>query len=210
MAGVVALVVAVVAVVFGSMGDVSYKIMNGGAKTDILEEHVAQALIELEQSSAELKDDLREVFITSVKEVDVGTKKALVIFVPHRLLQKTHKIQTRLVRELEKKFSGKHVIFIAQRRILRKEKKGRGLLPQKRPVSRTLTSVHQATLEDMVYPSEIVGQRIRYKVDGSRIFKIHLDPRDKQNIEYKTDTFQAVYKKLTGKDIVFEFPIVAA
>merc|ERR1719430_1708764 len=30
------------------------------------------------------------------------------------------KIQTRLVRELEKKFSGKHVVFIAQRRILPK------------------------------------------------------------------------------------------
>lgn len=191
------------------MADVQYKIQNGGAKTDILEESVAQALIDLEQSSAELRDDLREIFITAVKEVDVGTKKALVVFVPHRLLQKTHKIQTRLVRELEKKFSGKHVIFIAQRRIIRKEKKGRMALPQKRPVSRSLTAVHQATLEDMVYPTEIIGQRTRYKVDGSRLFKVHLDPRDKQNIEYKTDTFQAVYKKLTGKDIVFEFPTYA-
>lgn len=38
-------------------------------------------------------------------QVDVGGgKKAIIIFVPYRLLRSYHKIQTRLVRELEKKF----------------------------------------------------------------------------------------------------------
>lgn len=36
------------------------------------------------------------------------------IFVPVPQLRAYQKIQTRLVRELEKKFSGKHVVFIAQ------------------------------------------------------------------------------------------------
>lgn len=48
------------------------------------------------------------------KEIDVQNKKAIVIFVPVPQLRAYQKIQTRLVRELEKKFSGKHVVFIAQ------------------------------------------------------------------------------------------------
>jgi len=44
----------------------------------------------------------------------VQNKKAIVISVPVPQLRAYQKIQTRLVRELEKKFSGKHVIFIAQ------------------------------------------------------------------------------------------------
>ncbi len=60
------------------------------------------------------------------------------------------------MRELEKKFSDRHVLFIAQRRILaRPSHKSR--VQQKRPRSRTLTAVHESILEDLVYPTEIVG-----------------------------------------------------
>eukprot|EP00188_Purpureofilum_apyrenoidigerum_P000601 Plantae.Rhodophyta-Purpureofilum_apyrenoidigerum.ctg12716.p1 GENE.Plantae.Rhodophyta-Purpureofilum_apyrenoidigerum.ctg12716~~Plantae.Rhodophyta-Purpureofilum_apyrenoidigerum.ctg12716.p1 ORF type:complete len:193 (-),score=43.67 Plantae.Rhodophyta-Purpureofilum_apyrenoidigerum.ctg12716:231-809(-) len=180
-----------------------------GAKLDEVEEEVAGALADLEENGGELSEELREIYIEGAKEVDVGGSKAVVVFVPFRLQQKVHRVQTRLVRELEKKFSGKHVIVIAQRRIVRREKKGARLLPQRRPRSRTLTSVHQATLEDIVYPTEIVGMRTRFKIDGARLQKVHLDPRDKQNTEYKTETFQAVYKRLTGKDVVFEFPVTS-
>ena len=49
-----------------------------------------------------------------VQEIDVQGKKAIIIMVPVPQLRAYQKIQTRLVRELEKKFSGKHVVFIAQ------------------------------------------------------------------------------------------------
>jgi len=75
------------------------------------------------------------------------------------------------VRELEKKFSGKHVIFVAQRRVMRKPIRTRSY-KQPRPMSRTLTAVHSAILEDLVYPTEIIGKRIRVKVDGSRLTKV--------------------------------------
>lgn len=189
----------------------SFKIQKEkNAAVEPFEEQVAQALVDLESSGSEIKAELRELFISAAKEVECpGGKTAVVLFVPFRLLGKFHKIQTRLVRELEKKFSGKPVIVIAQRRILPRERKGGRLQSQKRPRTRTLTSVHEQMLEDLVFPTEIVGKRMRYKVDGSRLLRVYLDPKDQQNAEYKTETFQSVYKSLTGKDVVFEFPVVA-
>jgi small subunit ribosomal protein S7e len=58
--------------------------------------------------------------------------------VPYRLLKAFHKVQQRLVRELEKKFSGKDVVLIANRRILRAATSGKSIA---RPRSRTLTAV---------------------------------------------------------------------
>lgn len=61
--------------------------------------------------------------------------QAIIIYVPFPQLKAFQKIQTRLVRELEKKFSGKHVVFIAERKILPKPtRKTRMKNKQKRPV----------------------------------------------------------------------------
>jgi len=177
-----------------------------GLDADQFELDVAQALCDLEANSNDLKAELRELYIVSAKEVDVTGRKAVVIFVPFKLLKVVHKIQSRLVRELEKKFSGKHVVLIGQRRIMRKPSAGQRQPKQKRPVSRTLTAVHEAILEDLVYPTEIVGKHTRYRLDGSKICKVYLDPKEAPNVEYKVDTFATVYKKLTGKEVKFEFP----
>merc|ERR1712061_221997 len=173
---------------------------------DEVEKAISQALLDLEVNS-DLKASLRELHITAAKEVDCsGGKKAVVIFVPVPQLKAFQKIQTRLVRELEKKFSGKHVVSIAQRRILPKPTRKVNKQKQKRPRSRTLVAVHSAILDDLVYPAEIVGKRIRFRLDGSRLFKVHLDKNQQTNIEHKTETYSAVYKKLTGKEVTFEFP----
>lgn len=40
--------------------------------------------------------------------------------------------------------------------------------------------------------------------------QVYLDPKDRNTTEYKVDTFSGVYKRLTGKDVVFEFPVQEA
>ncbi|GCF00673.1 40S ribosomal protein [Zygosaccharomyces mellis] len=171
-----------------------------------LELQVAHAFTELENSSPELKAELRPLQFRSIREIDVsGGKKALAIFVPVPSLGSYHKVQTKLTRELEKKFPDRHVIFLAERRILPKPSR-RSRQLQKRPRSRTLTAVHDKILEDMVFPTEIVGKRVRYLVGGNKIQKILLDSKDVQQVDYKLESFQAVYNKLTGKQIVFEIP----
>ncbi len=176
---------------------------------DDFEEQVAQALFDLEATNAELKADLRDLYITGAREIDVqgGSRKAVIVQVPFRLLKAFHKVQQRLVRELEKKFSGKDVVIVANRRILPPSSSG---VSNARPRSRTLTAVHEAILGDLVFPTEIVGKRIRYRVDGSKLMKVFLDPKDRNTTEYKVDTFSGVYKKLTGKDVVFEYPVAEA
>jgi len=176
-----------------------------GAEPSDFEESVAQALFDLEATNNELKSDLRDLWIAGAQEIDISaSRKAILIKVPYRLLKSYHKIQQRLVRELEKKFSGKDVVIVGVRRILPPAKHSR---KAERPRTRTLTAVHEAYLDDLVYPTEIVGKRIRYRLDGSKVLKVLLDPKDRNSAEYKTETFSGVYKKLTGQDVAFEFPV---
>jgi len=160
----------------------------------------------LESTSTELKASLRELYIAAAKEVDCGAAgKAIVIYVPFKLLKSFQKIHVKLVRELEKKFSGRQVLIIGQRTILGKsyirDPKTTGI----RPRTRTLTSVHEAILDDIVYPTEIAGKRIRCKVDGKRILKVILDSKDQPNVEGRVDICASVYGKLTNKNIAFYF-----
>ena len=52
----------------------------------------------------------------------------------------------------------------------------------------------------------LLNIKFYFRLDGSRLFKIHLDKNQQTNVEHKTETFAAVYKKLTGKEVTFEFP----
>lgn len=119
-----------------------------GQVADEFEQQVAQELFNLENSATEIKSELRDLYITAAKQVDVGGhSKAIVLFVPFRLLKSFHAIQTRLVRELEKKFSGRHVVIIAQRTILGKGFARANKTNGPRPRSRTLTAVQDSILE---------------------------------------------------------------
>ncbi|PKU87133.1 40S ribosomal protein S7 [Dendrobium catenatum] len=42
---------------------------------------------------------------------------------------------------------------------------------------------------------------------NDHIMQIFLDPKERNNTEYKLETFSGVYRKLCGKDVVFEYPV---
>merc|ERR1711997_1118846 len=111
---------------------------DAGETCSEVEASLSQALVEVENNAA---TDLK----APLKEFEVGAgRKAIVIFVPFPQIKAWQKIQQKVVRELEKKFSGKHVVILAQRRILPKPTRKTRNQKQKRPFSRTLTSVHDA------------------------------------------------------------------
>lgn len=131
----------------------------------------------------------------------------VLIFVPFPLLGDFRKVHKKVVEELEKKFLGAHVLLLANRTMLSaaawsRNKKLSGV----RPRSRSLKAVQEALLDDIVFPVEIVGKRTRVRTDGSRLLRVHLNHKDAHAVEGKVDTFRGVYKKLTSKDVVFEFP----
>jgi hypothetical protein len=101
---------------------------------------------------------------------------------------------------LSTQFSDRHVVFLAQRRMLRKPTR-HSRVKQQRPRSRTLTVVHEKILEDLVFPSEITGKRTRVSTDGSKLTRVFLDAKDSNLLEYKLDSFASVYRRLTGKDV---------
>ncbi|KAB0389282.1 hypothetical protein E2I00_019033, partial [Balaenoptera physalus] len=55
---------------------------------------------------------------------------------------------------------------------------------------------------DLVFPSETVGKRIRKKLDGSWLIKVHLDKAQQNNVEYKVETFSGVYKKFMDGNLI--------
>jgi len=180
-----------------------------GVSPNDLEEEVGKAINDIEAAPGnELKSDLRDFRFAGAKEIEcVGgktNKNAIVVFVPFAVYRESKKWIPKLTRELEKKFQKKHVVIVANRTIMDKNFKRKGI--QVRPRTRTLTAVHEAILEDVVYPSEIVGKRTRISRDGansSKVMKIFLDKKDKESTEEKLHVFSAVYRSLTNKEANF-------
>lgn len=179
-----------------------------------LELAVGKALFELQSGSNEIASELCALQLYGAREIDLGNgRKSLVLVVPVPQLKAWQKIQSRLIHELGKKLGGasdRAIVMIAHRRIMgATDRKHSRSGKHQRPRSRTLTAVHENWLEDLVYPTEIVGKRIRVK-NGSRSLKVLLDPKDQQAVEGKLDVLAGVYAKLTGKSISFDFPVHAA
>jgi small subunit ribosomal protein S7e len=174
----------------------------GEEKPTELETNIAQAIFDLEVNDKTVKNDLQLLTFSAAHEVPITKdKSAIVVFVPVRQLKGWKTVHSRVVRELEKKFAGKHVVIIGQRKAMKKPSNPK----VRRPRARSLAEVQSNLLSDVAYPVSIVGRRIRVKVDGSQHQRIFLDPKEKANYEPKLKTFSVLYRKLTGKRVSYEF-----
>merc|ERR1712166_1236357 len=162
------------------MGTTKLQKKNNQRASDI-ENNVAQTVLEIQNGAdAATKEQLMQLNICAVKEIDVGGRNALILMVPSPQVAGWQKVQAKVANS--------------------------SCYKQKRPISRSVKVVHEAILEDCVFPAEITGKRIRHKMDDSVVIKAFLDRSSQTNVEHKTSTFSAVYKRLTGKNVVFEFP----
>ena len=131
-------------------------------------------LLDLENSSSDLKTDLKDFFLDSVKEVEVvlqkgKTKNIYLVFVPYLCLKLLQKVHKKIALDIEKKLKTQ-VLFIAKRTIQSKWVKTHK--SQMRPRNRTLTAVHEGILEDLILPGTIIAKRVRCRVDGSKFYKM--------------------------------------
>lgn len=102
----------------------------------------------------------------------------------------------KIVGELEKKLKAT-VLLVAARNIQsRWIKKNR---TQKRPYSRTLTSVQENLLEELLLPGSVISDRTRVRLDGSQVRKLTLDKTDEHFLEGRTEAIKNAYRRLTHK-----------
>ena len=86
----------------------------------------------------------------------------------HTLFTNDNRIQVALAKELEKKFANCDVVFVLKRRILPKSNPHHHVKVNRQRIH-TLTAVHEAMLHDIAFPSEVVGERLRVRVGGSKL-----------------------------------------
>lgn len=76
---------------------------------------------------------------------------------------------------------------------------------QKRPFSRTLTSVQESILDELLLPGSVISDRVRVRLDGSQIRKLTVDKSEQHFLEERTEAIKNAYKKLTTRDIEIGF-----
>ena len=174
-------------------------------KPSTIEDEVAKALYDLEMNHKTLRTSLPRFHINTAKEIEYGAgeKRGLIVFYPLRFLMLVRKIQKVLVAELEKKFAGRVVVLVAQRKIVRRPKDVYSLQAVQR--SRTQTAVNENILTDLLYPCDIVGRRWKCRVDGSKLMKVYLDSRDRKKCEGRLRIVADIFKRLTHRPVSFGF-----
>jgi small subunit ribosomal protein S7e len=123
-----------------------------------LESLLAETLFKM--SADDSTKMLKYLHVMSVREVTVAEtgERALVVFVPYTEMVSYRKMCPALTEALEDQLKA-HVFLVAHRRILRKERRGKALYKQKRPMSRTISKVHEGYLEDIIWPGDVVAEK---------------------------------------------------
>jgi small subunit ribosomal protein S7e len=108
----------------------------------------------------------------------------------------------KLLIEIEKK-KGVATFIIGKRNIVSKRVKAHA--SQMRSRNRTLTAVHDAILEDLVYPAVITGKRVRYTGTKNPTFKITINEEAQKFIEPRVSMIRHIYRRLTNRNVEITF-----
>merc|ERR1712196_139187 len=180
--------------------------IKGRDPTD-LEKEIALIISDLADTSSENKEDFKNIFIAGAREFSINSigkreKRVILIYVPYPSLKSAQKIQGKLVNTIQKRKSIQAFIT-AKRTILSRWIKAHH--SQKRPRSRTLTSVFDAILDDLLVPGNITARRIRHKLNGKLTYKIWVNEENKPYLEDRADAITQIYENLTHRSIDIDF-----
>jgi len=178
-------------------------VISGKREATATEKSVALAFSQIQESSESFKTALKGVEIKSVKEVKDAGNQVLVITVPYKQIAGLKPVIPTLLAELEKKLSSTPIIVGAHRAFPKTPEHGRRYKAI-RPYGRTLRAVNDAILEDVCYPTTIVGKHVHYDLQGKQTTKVTLDANDVSRVEHKLGAFSAAFNRLTGIHTVFE------
>merc|ERR1712159_325118 len=172
-----------------------------------LEKEIAKVIYDLAQSSSENREDFRNIFVAGAKEFCVNSigkreKRVVLIYVPYPSLKSAQKLHYKIVTEIQKRKSVQAFIT-AKRNILNRWIKAHA--SQKRPRSRTLTSVFDSILDDLLVPGNITARRIRHRLNGKLLYKIWVNEENRAYLEDRCDAISHIYEALTHRKIDIDF-----
>ena len=169
-----------------------------------IQKNVSNELEKLKDSEKDHKAELETLKIEHANEVIIeDDQKCYLIQISTQNLAGFKKVHALLTKKLEEHLSNTVIIIPSRKRVNGKEY--RTYVSKKVPRDRTLTSVFDAYLDDILFPATIVGKRIRYQVGKPRTYKVLVDPLDKEAVEYKLPAMTACYLALTNRKLEIEF-----
>ncbi len=173
-------------------------------KVTEIEKNFQTTLNSIINTEKENKKELEGLKIENAKEVQVEKEeKCYLIRINTTQENDLKKVHPTLIKKFEEQFSVPVAIIPAKKRVNGKlYKRYRGT---KVPRDKTLTTMFDSYLDDLLFPATIIGKRIWYPKGKSRQFKVLVDPIDKDIIEYKIPCITACYKALTNRPLEIEF-----
>ena len=178
-----------------------------GREPTELEKEMAKVIYDLAQSSSVNREDFKNIFVAGAREFSINSvgkreKRVILIYVPYPSLKSAQKLYHKIVTEIQKRKSVQAFIT-AKRTILSRWIKVHS--SQKRPRSRTLTSVFDGILDDLLVPGNITARRIRHKLNGKVLYKIWVNEENRAYLEDRADAISQIYEASTHRKIDVDF-----
>jgi small subunit ribosomal protein S7e len=174
-------------------------------QSELLEQITKQVQL-LAKSSSDNEKLFKNCRVVDAKEYkfqteDNKTTKALVIYVPEPYHKDNQSTLKKLINHLTEKRS-QHTFVVAKRTIVHK----RSDYKQRIPHNRTLTSVYDSILDDLLNPGVIIGKRLRIRLNGSQLVKVHVNEDSQKYLPAeRVSLIENLYFALTNRKIAVEF-----
>jgi small subunit ribosomal protein S7e len=159
----------------------------------------------IQDNDPNMKKDLDALKIEGANEITLpDNKKCYLVQVNESSIKNLQNVHGDIVKKLEEHFSVP-VLIVPYRKTINGNLYRR-YIGKQAPRTKTLTAVYDNLLEDLLYPATVVGKRTRFSKGKNKVFKVFVDPLDKDMIDYKTSAIASTYMALTNRELVIDFP----